>query len=294
MSFSAEQKEQITNSVYKTACCRRSLLLGILFAKGNLDGECIVLKLDGVLTAEFVSKLVREFYNAESTLYRDTSGGRRIMLKFKSVSAAKYISNIAKLEELFIGKCQNCRPSFLKGVFLAAGRVSDPAKSYTLEFSLGERSHIFSNLLLKLGMNPSILKDEMKTLYFRSSTGIEEYFANAGMNGAMFSVIEARFNGEAKLNIHRVTNCYTNNISKTVDAASQQIKIINALNEANLLSSLPDELEATARLRLEYPDFSLAQLSAVSVPKISKPGLSHRLKKLIEVGDALLHNKKEN
>ncbi len=289
MSFSSSQKEQIINGTYKSVCCRRALLCGLLFSKGRITDDGIVLSLDRKITAEFCSRLVHEFYNTDADIYHDKSGGRCINLRFKSASAKNYIESIKEDAKLLTYKCQNCRPSFLKGVFLGAGRVSDPDKSYTLEFSLGERSSVFCSFLNDIGMSSGALTKDKEVLYFRSSTGIEEYFANAGMNGAMFSVIEARFNGEAKLNIHRVTNCYTNNITKTVDAAAEQLKVIKALEKANLLSSLPDELEATARLRLEYPDLSLSQLSAVSVPKVSKPGLSHRLKKIIELGNSLLH-----
>ncbi len=290
MSFSSEQKEQIINGVYKSRCCRRALLLGVLLAKGYPTDEGIRISLDKTETAEFVSRLIREFYNTDAERIRDSKGGRRVVIGFESDSARKYISDIENNTDILLERCANCRSSFLRGVFLAAGRVGDPSKSYILELSLDGRSEIFFGFLTELGMNPGILGSEKKAVYFRNSAGIEEFFANAGMNGAMFSVIEARFNGEAKLNIHRVTNCYTNNISKTVDAASAQLKVIGALEKANLLSSLPEELEQTARLRLEYPDLSLAQLSAISVPKVSKPGLSHRLKKIIEIGNSLLHN----
>ena len=289
MSFSSEQKEQIMSGVYKSRCCRRALLYGMLFAKAYDDEGSLRVSLDKESTAEFISKLIREFFGTDTEKITDKKGGRRVVISFKSDSASKYIANIGNLPELLLEKCPNCRSSFLKGVFLASGRVSDPDKSYTLEFSLAERSEIFSEFLKETGLNPGVLNKEKKAVFFRSSSGIEEFFANAGMNGAMFSVIEAKFNGEAKLNIHRVTNCYTNNIAKTVDAASAQLAIIKELCEANLLSSLPDELEATARLRLENPDLSLAQLSAISVPKVSKPGLSHRLKKIIELGNSMLH-----
>ena len=49
-----------------------------------------------------------------------------------------------------------------------------------------------------------------------------------------------------------------------------------------------DELEATARLRLQHRDMSLSQLAALITPKISKPGLSHRLKKITELAKELL------
>ncbi len=291
MSFSSEQKEQIINGTYKSKCCRRALLLGLLFARGRISDNEIFLSVDREVTAEFACGLIREFYSTDAQRVKSSSGGRRVVISFKSDSALKFISNIDNSDDIVIEKCQNCRPSFLKGVFLGSGRVSDPAKSYTLEFSLDERSEKFYAYLSSLGMNAGILMKEKSAVYFRSSAGMEEFFANAGMNTAMFSVIEARFNGEAKLNIHRVTNCYTNNIAKTVDAAAEQLKIIKALESANLLSSLPDELEQTARLRLQNPDLSLSQLSAISVPKVSKPGLSHRLKKIIEIGRSLLEKK---
>ena len=52
---------------------------------------------------------------------------------------------------------------------------------------------------------------------------------------------------------------------------------LRRLEEENLLSSLPDELSAAARLRLEYPEASLAHLAAMSVPPITKSGMNHRL-----------------
>ena len=42
MSFSSEQKKEITDHIYKSACCRRSLLSGILFAKGRVDGKTVL------------------------------------------------------------------------------------------------------------------------------------------------------------------------------------------------------------------------------------------------------------
>ena len=89
-------------------------------------------------------------------------------------------------------------------------------------------------------------------------------------------------------NTNRIVNCETNNISKSVTASHKQISVIDELERANLLSSLPEELEATARLRIKYRDLSLSQLAAVAVPAISKSGLSHRLKKIMEYSETLL------
>ena len=103
--------------------------------------------------------------------------------------------------------------------------------------------------------------------------------------------MNAKIEGELRNNANRVFNCDTNNIDKAVRASLKHISYISRLDEANLLSSLPEELEATARLRLLYKDYSLAQLAAISVPSISKSGLSHRLNKISEIAEKLLTKK---
>ena len=84
-----------------------------------------------------------------------------------------------------------------------------------------------------------------------------------------------------------------NNISKTVAASARVLDAIKALQDANLLSTMPEELESTAMLRLQYPDYSLARLAAQFTPPISKPGLSHRLNKIVDFADNAL-GKREN
>ena len=294
MSFSSEQKISIINQIYKSQCCRRALLSGVLFARGALCDRGIYISVEKSDTAEFLSRLIKEFYSTEPEIARSEKGGRCIYVIFKSPSARKYVLEIPQSKNLFVPKCSFCQQSFLKGVFLASARVSDPKVQYSLEFSLGDRSQIFYDMLVSMGSSPKMAdRRGGSSVYFRNSSEIEDFYGYAGMNFAMFATIEAKFNGEARRNIMRVTNCVTNNIQKTVDAAGKQLEIIRSLDEANLLSSLPEELEETARFRLQNPDLSLSQLAAISVPKLSKPGLSHRLKKIMEIGRSLLHEESE-
>ena len=293
MSFSYEQKRNIISSVYKSVCCRRALLSGVLFAKGMLADDVISVRLEKQEYADFVSRLVQETYGKTPDFSRPKGGGRVAILTFSSKSAQNYILNLAKNEINYNFKCANCQSAFLRGVFLASGRTCDPKKEYFVEYSLGDRTELFANHLAKLGISGRITnKKTGSALYFKDSAVIEDLFGYTGLNNAVFAVIDARFSGEERKKLMRVINCETNNIQKTVNAASEQMLLIGELEEANLLSSLPEELEATARLRLKYPDYSLSQLSQVAVPAISKPGLSHRLKKICEIAKQLLH--KEN
>ena len=49
-----------------------------------------------------------------------------------------------------------------------------------------------------------------------------------------------------------------------------------------LLPGLPEELADIARLRLLYPEASLAQLAALTTPPLTKSGVNHRLQKILD------------
>ena len=293
MSVSAEQKNEIIEQAYKSSCCRRSLLSGILFAKGVADGKRITLSLEKAEYADFTAKLVREFYGKTPEIYRSNKGGRSIYLSFDAPSAVKYIHELSdgeySMAKLFPRKCQSCLSAFLRGVFLAAGRLSDPKKQYALEFTLGDRTPLFSNLLSDLSMTPHIShKKSGEVLYFRRGDDIESFYGHAGLNSVVFDVIERKITTLARRESQRYLNCVTNNYDRMTAASKRQITIISELERLQLLTSLPEELEETARLKLRYPDLPLSALAQQMTPAISKPGLSHRLKKIEEVGAKLL------
>ena len=290
MSFSSEQKNSIIEKACKSPCCRRAILTGVLFAKAYLKDADIELSIEKRDVCLYIVRLIREFYGTDAQITRDVSGGRRYLITFKSKSATDYIVSISDRENLFVAKCDGCAGAFLRGVFLASGRASDPKTAYSIHFSLGVRAEKFIECLNSLGLSPMLSgSGENSVVYFTNGSSIEDFYGTAGMNRAMFEIIDERMEAEIRKKAARVSNCEMNNIKKAIDAAGKQYDIILALEKANLLSSLPDDLESTARLRLLHKDMSLSQLAAISTPPISKPGLSHRLKKIMEIGEKLLH-----
>lgn len=294
MSFSHEQKNEIMEHTYKSSCCRRALLSGILFAKGSCDGKRVYLSFENMDHAVFSAKLIKEFYNKDSQIFRNSSGGRSVHLCFDSPSAAKYVSEIDCLTDftvcdLITQRCASCLSSFLRGVFFASGRVSDPKKQYSLEFTLNSRAGLFAKILTDLSMQPLMShKKNGDVVYFRKGDEIENFYGYAGLNQAVFDIIETKIKSLARRESQRYLNCVTSNLDRMTAVSERQIGIISKLEENKLLSSLPEELEETARLRLRYPDLSLSALAAQMVPAISKSGLSHRLKKIEEMGSKLL------
>ena len=143
--------------------------------------------------------------------------------------------------------------------------------------------------LASLGFTPRIAAKKNETLvYFRNSTALEEFFTLANMNNTAFHIMNAKIEGELRNVANRIANCETNNIDRAVSASMSQITLIEELVKRGLISQLPDELEKTARFRMENRDMSLSQLAGAITPPVSKSGLSHRLKKITEMAEKLL------
>ncbi len=289
MSFAKEQKTEILLVTDKSACCRRATLFGVLATKAQSEDDFINLTLDGEATASYVSALIQEFYSKVPGLVQRKNGGCGKAIRFSSKSAAKYIANL-KDNKIFEPKCPSCTAAFLRGVYLASGRLADPTKQHHFELGvIPDRIEVLSDYFATLGLDLSIAnRSGAKALYSRRSDTIEDFFALAGMNNTVFKLMNSKINSEVRNNANRVSNCETNNISKAVDAASRQVAIIKELERRNLMGSLPEELLLTAKMRMRYEDMSLSQLALSMSPPISKSGLSHRLKKLTALAETLI------
>ncbi len=289
MSFSSDLKAEIIEQPIKTSCCRKAFASALISSKGRFVDSGIQLNVENDTQGNLAVKYISEFFGATPEIQRPKSGGRCRVLSFSSKSATRYLNAINLNEPLYVTKCPACASAFFLGLFFAAGRISDPTKQYLLEFSPVNCCDKFKDALLEIGVDARVTQRGGRTdLYIKKSAVIEDFFAFIGLNSAAFAFMNATIESEFRNNTNRIVNCETNNISKSVTASHKQISVIEELERANLLSSLPEELETTARLRIKYRDLSLSQLAAVSVPAISKSGLSHRLKKIMEYSETLL------
>lgn len=289
MSFAAEQKKEIISLTQKNACCRRATLFGVLASRATAQGDNIFIRINGDEIIAYVSSLIAEIYGKEPSVLMSNNGGRIRIVSFNSKSASKYIANLSN-NTLIQTKCALCKSAFVRGAFLASGKVSDPKKQIFAELSpLADRVMLFLEFLSEIGLSFSLIRrGDTVSLYAKRSETVEDFFAMTGMNSTFFTLMNEKINKESRNHANRVSNCETNNIAKTVDAAAKQIVLITELDRRGLLSALPEELVATARLRLLHTDMSLSQLALASNPPISKSGLSHRLKKITRIAEQLI------
>ena len=241
---------------------------------------------------DFASKLISEFYGKAPEKFSPPKGGRCKILRFDSKAAYKYLRSIETDGDLFIPKCQSCASAYFKGVFLSCGTISDPRKQYLLEFSPKRSTEKIFDAFAELSFSPKLItRKDNKVISFKKASQIEDLCGFIGLTDAMFEMTNTQIEREFLNNANRAVNCETNNIGKSVTASGKQIEAIEALINHNLLSSLPDELEYTARLRIQNDGLSLSQLSKLFTPPISKSGLSHRLAKIIEISEHLISEK---
>ena len=289
MSFSSDLKNEILADMPKSACCRRAILLGVLFAKGEYDSDGqIFFNVENDAYAECLSAVITEQYGKEPSISRPKSGGRCRVVSFFSKAAHKYLDKLATSEPCD-AKCPYCINAFLRGIFLVSGRICDPEKQYLLEFSPILRVEAFKNMLSESGVElKEVNRRGSSVLYVKKSSMIEDFLALSSLNDAVFALMNVKIEGELRNNANRIANCEMNNIDRAVSATGRQLALLDELDRCNLLSSLPDELEKTARLRLRHRDLSIPQLAAISIPPISKSGLMHRMKRIMELAEQML------
>ena len=77
-------------------------------------------------------------------------------------------------------------------------------------------------------------------------------------------------------------------LAESKQTAQEQLDAIRRIAKEIGLDALPEPLKDAALLRITNPAASLADLAQLSFPKVTKSCLSHRLKKLMSMADALL------
>ncbi len=188
---------------------------------------------------------------------------------------------------------ENCRRAFLRGLFLASGSMSDPERSYHFELICTDaaRAEQVQLLLQSLEVDSRLTVRRGQTIvYVKESDRIGRLLGLMDARLALLEYENIRILREMRGNINRQVNCETANISKTANAAAQQIEDIRYIESRIGLSELTNGLDEMAAVRLQYPTATLKELGSYLDPPIGKSGVNHRLRKLSEIAEHLRGN----
>lgn len=296
MSFSMQVKNELVKTEYEQQCCKRALLYGLSLFGKSFSESSVSLQTENEPTALLFQSLLKDIFNIDAAVTVSPRGRNYTASVSKKTDAQKLFRSFGhdgagslKIDHTNF-RCEECRKAFLAGVFLACGTLSDPKKDYHLEFTVPyyNLSKSLFTLLQEMELSPKHTNRKgYNIVYFKESESIENCLYMMGASGSMFEMMNIKIFKDFRNKANRQANCETANINKMVNAVAVQITAIEKIWKLKGKNFLNESLESAAELRYENPDSSLAELAQLCSPPISRSGLNHRLKRIVEIANGL-------
>ena len=305
MSYSSEAKEELCRYEPESVCCLLAELSGIVCAAGSViyrgGGEKrLSIETENSAVARRAFRLLHDVFDVQPqlvTFHRARLGGRsthRIEIGGHDASfvlegcGVDVTQRRGVPKDITVRKC--CRRSFLRGVFLASGSVTDPEKEYHLEFVLGDEA--FASALVRLIARFDLeartaRRRQMTLVYLKGQSEITDMLSIFGAQNARFEMEDAYIRKVFRNNANRAVNCDSANVQRAVTAAARQAEAIRKVLAVKGRDSLPPALLQAAELRLSHPEVSLEELGQLCDPPVGKSGINHRLRKLEKMAQEL-------
>lgn len=299
MSFSGTVKEELEAQIGSARHCQLAELAALLhFAGGTCEnGSHLSLETENEAVARKCFTLLKKTFNIETVvmqskgrLLSDDEVEAKVMqaLHLKDVAGNRVVLDVPVNVLLIKNSC--CLRAYLRGAFLCVGSMSDPEKSYHLEFVCNNRSQAeqLQSIIQEFQIEAKIIKrKKYDVVYLKEGAGIVDLLNVMEAHVSLMNLENLRIVKEMRNSINRRVNCETANISKTVTAASKQIEDIILIRDRYGFGNLPDNLRQMAEIRLEYPDAALKELGEHLEPPVGKSGVNHRLRRLSEIADRI-------
>lgn len=307
MTFTQTIKSEILKIKNDKKCCRRSMLYGMLLFSSWFEVGKIGFSSENKELCEKAKKLLEEFTSPENVQFSTSSNPEHTEYRV-NIFSEDCSADVAYLRSLgYTGgsttykillenfECDLCKAAFLRGAFLACASAASPESAYHMEFVVSRfnLSRELLRLLKICGFTGKYTKrNSHYVVYFKDSEAIVDLIALIGAVNCSFDMTNSIIEKNIRNNCNRVANCEAANIKRTVSTAQKHIDAIRSLMDSGHFALLSDELRETALLRLENDDVSLAELSLLHTPAVTKSCVNHRLTKICDIWESE-KNKKE-
>ena len=187
----------------------------------------------------------------------------------------------------------SCR-AFIRGIFLACGTVSDPARGCHAEMVFKQEylARETAALLEERGIPPKIAqRRNLWVVYMKNGDTVEDFLTFMGAGEAMLSVREQRMLREVKNNSNREVNCFSANMEKAAKASASQIEDIELIMNELGSDALSEELYEVAAARMANPEYTLNELSEAI--GIGRSAVNYRLKRIAAIAEDIRNGSKE-
>lgn len=191
--------------------------------------------------------------------------------------------------EAFEPTCDRCTGCYLRGVFFRFGYITPPEKDplLTLDFN-DDYAFFVQDVLHRASIDAKVtVRRGHNLIYLKKTDAISDFVTMIGASKYALRLMELQVDKQFRSELNRKVNAETANLTRTANAAAEQLAAIGKLQKSELWETLPEPLLAAAELRLAHPEASLEELRALSSPPVSKSGLNHRLQKLARIAAEL-------
>lgn len=300
MSFSSDVKNEMCAVLEERTCCRTAFLNAAFSFFNILSDNRIKMNTENPAVARYINLLLKSMFpdskfigfkkNEQTNGYFIDVQDKNLiadMLNYFGLMDGKNAS--ARLNwKLLNEEC--CMYSAIRGAFVAAGSVTNPKKGYHLEFVTFRYNlaNDLKELFEKLGFYPKIIvRNSNYVLYFKEKEVIADVLNLLGATQMFFRYHEIMLEKEIRNDLNRKQNFEQANLDKTVNAAVPQILAIEKIMRLNKFDDLPESLKEIARIRYENSDLSLKEIGEMLKIPITKSGVNHRMRKIMEFADGL-------
>ena len=307
MSFSSRAKEEMTVKLPKQKCCEKARIFGILLFSGGFTRSGISVTTEIPETIELVRRFFSETFGDEGkteTVASKSGKALRFSVNDNNTVEAAFayfgIGEDDMMDDIFSLSaenavcssllCTDCERSFIAGAFISCGFVYPPEKKYQAEFVMRDRelTNILAGLLCRRELAPKkVERREKCVLYLQGVQKVSDLLGMCGATTCYFDVLNAQAFHITAEAANRSTNFEVANLRKTALTAGKHINIINEIIALGRFDELSPELRKTAKLRVENPYLTLAELAGMEVPPISKSQESKRLSKISDFLEAI-------
>lgn len=311
MSFSTLTKNELSRIPIKNNCCMKAELASLLKTNGSIQingKRKIHLKLitENAAIARRIFTLLKTLYNSEiEVMVRKNRQLKKNNSYFIVISNSQQTIEILKdlglIEDILSKNCLTtykipkklvekrcCKRAYIRGAFLGGGSISNPEKTYHLEFVVNSLEHAegLSRLINSFSLNSKIvLRKENYVVYLKEGEQIVDLLNIMGAHSALLDLENIRVIKEVRNNINRIVNCETANLGKTIDASLRQIENIEYIKSTIGLNKIPKSLSDLAYVRLSHKDSSLKELGKMLDPPVGKSGVNHRFRKIENIAE---------
>ena len=321
MSFSSEVKGELARLDVTKKCCMLAEIAGFLRVSSSIrlagGGRFSILaSTENAAIARHYKKLIEDYFNNDVALgvgdsqkpgkSRSKSHNRYYLIIEPDEKSSQILRETGMMlvregNDYFsdgvyapIVKSKCCKKSFVRGLFLGCGTMSDPKKGYHFElvFSSEQLANDVKRLIgtfVDLSANITKRKDD-HIVYLKKAQYISDMLGILGADDAVLEFEDVRMAKSLMTETQRMMNCDSANMDRTLTASEEQIAWIRRIEERDGLDYLPSALREVAELRLQQPEASLTEIGEALNPPIKKPAVSKRFAKIKALAESLGDN----